>query len=131
MRFALLALLALPFLSSCLEARASPGVAVTVAQAEHGAITAVGPGYPDHKRITCDTTAGGVAIAPTGGETLLSYSCKSAGTVYIGGGSTLSASTGTEYTVGQEFGANVPTPERCISAGSVVISCRFLLAQAP
>jgi hypothetical protein len=131
MRFVLLALLALPFLSSCLEARASPGVAVTVAQAEHGAVTAVGPGYPDHKRITCDTTVGGVEIKPTGNNNILSYSCKSAGTVYIGGGSTLSAASGVEYTVGQEFGANVKVPERCLSAGSVVIQCRFLMAVAP
>jgi len=104
---------------------------VSIAEAAHAGVTAVGPGYPAHKRITCDTTAGGIAISPAEGATVLSYSCKSAGTVFIGGGSTLSALTGVEYTVGQEFGANVRSPERCISAGSVVISCRFLLAQAP
>lgn len=133
MRFLFLAVfsLAVPLLSSCGEAHASPGVAVTVANAAHAGTAALGPGYPDHKRITCDTTVGGVEIKPTGGGSILSYSCKTAGTVYIGGGSTLSSATGVEYTVGQEFGANVRTPERCISAGSVVISCRFLLAQAP
>ena len=128
MRF-LIALVALAVLPSCLEARANP--AVSIAEGAHAGVTAVGPGYPDHKRITCDTTAGGIVIAPTSGGTVLSYSCKSEGTVYVGGGSTLSAATGTEYTVGQEFGANVRSPERCISAGSVVIQCRFLLAQAP
>lgn len=118
-------------LSSCYDAHASPGVAVSVVEATHAGVTAVGPGYPDHKRITCDTTVGGVEIKPTDNNNILSYACKSAGTVYVGGGSTLSASSGTEYTVGQEFGANVRTPERCISAGSVVISCRFLMAVAP
>ncbi len=118
-------------LSSCYDAHASPGVAVSVVEAAHAGITAVGPGYPDHKRITCDTTVGGVEIKPTGNNNLLSYSCKSTGTVYIGAGSTLSAASGEEFTVGQEFGGNVKTPERCISAGSVVIQCRFLMAVAP
>ena len=128
---AFLALALLAFAPACYDAHASPGLAVVAADAVHAGVTAVGPGYPEHKRITCDTTAGGIAIAPTSGNTVLSYACKSAGTVYIGGGSTLSASTGVEYTSGQEFGANVKSPERCISAGSVVISCRFLVAQAP
>jgi hypothetical protein len=125
-----LALASLP-MASCYDARASPGLSVSVLEAAHAGVTAVGPGYPDHKRITCDTTVGGVEIKPTANNNILSYACKTAGTVFIGAGSTLSASTGVEFTAGQEFGANVKSPERCISAGSVVISCRFLMAVAP
>lgn len=90
---------------------------------------AVGPSFPRHARITCDTTAGGVEIKPTGSYNLISYECTAKGDVVVGGGNTLSAATGTEYADGDRFGANVQQPERCITAsGSVVVQCRFLVS---
>ena len=103
-----------------------------VAAVRDGA-TAVGPAFSRHERITCDTTAGGVAIAPSGSHQLISYECTARGAVAIGStsgaGSALTFATGVEFASGDRFGANVQSPERCISAGSVVIECRFLVAQ--
>ena len=104
---------------------------VVVAAAE--SVTAVGPAYPLHARITCDTTAGGVEIKPAGSWNLISYECISRGAIAIGNvsgaGAALTFATGFEIANGDRIGANVKTPERCISAGSVVLECRFLVAQ--
>lgn len=95
--------------------------------------TAVGPAVPVHERITCDTTAGGVQIKPSGSYQLVSYECEAKGAVFIGNvtgaGSALTTSNGVEFADGDRFGANVSEPERCISAGSVVLQCRFLVAR--
>jgi len=105
---------------------------VGVVEAARSGLTAVGPSFPRHERVTCDTTAGGVEIKPTGGLQLVSYECKSAGTVFVGSttgaGSALTTANGVEFASGDRFGGNVQRPERCItSAGSVVLSCRFLV----
>lgn len=107
----------------------SPGAVV---EAVRNGVTSVGPSFPRHERVTCDTTAGGVEIKPSGGFQLVSYECKSAGTVFVGSttgaGGALTAANGVEFASGDRFGANVQRPERCItSAGSVVLSCRFLV----
>lgn len=107
----------------------SPGAVV---DAVRSGVTSVGPSFPRHERITCDTTAGGVEIKPTGGFQLVSYECKSAGTVFVGSttgaGGALTTANGVEYASGDRFGANVQRPERCItSAGLTVLSCRFLV----
>lgn len=107
------------------------GGPVVVAQAVHGGTTTVGPAFPRHERITCDTTAGGVEIKPAGSYQLVSYECEAQGAVFIGSvtgaGSALTTSNGHEMAAGDRFGANVQTPERCISAGSVALHCRFLV----
>ena len=104
-----------------------------VVDAARDGATAVGPAFSRHERITCDTTAGGVAIAPAGSHQLISYECTARGAVAIGStsgaGSALTFATGVEFASGDRFGANVQSPERCISAGSVVLECRFLVAQ--
>lgn len=107
------------------------GPAVVVADAVHSGATAVGPSFPRHERITCDTTAGGVDIRPAGSYQLVSYECTARGAVAIGStlgnSGALTFANGVEYAAGDRFGANVQQPERCISAGSVVIQCRFLV----
>ena len=109
------------------------GPAVVVADAVHGGTTAVGPAIPLHERITCDTTAGGVDIKPAGSYQLVSYECEAKGAVFIGNvtgaGSALTTSNGMEFADGDRFGANVSEPEKCISAGSVDLHCRFLVAR--
>jgi hypothetical protein len=104
-----------------------------VVDAVRSGATAVGPAYPLFGRITCDTTAGGVAIAPTGSHNLVSYECISRGAISIGNvdgvGGALTFANGFVVANGDRFGANVRTPERCISAGSVVLECRFLVAE--
>lgn len=107
----------------------SPGAIV---DAVRSGVTSVGPAFPRHERVTCDTTAGGVEIKPSGAFQLVSYECKSAGTVFVGSttgtGSVLTTANGVEYASGDRFGANVQRPERCIvAAGSTVLSCRFLV----
>ena len=95
--------------------------------------TAVGPAFPRHQQITCDTTAGGVEIKPSGSHQLISYECISRGAIAVGSttgtGSALTLANGFVLANGDRIGANVQTPERCISAGSVVLECRFLVAQ--
>ena len=107
------------------------GPAVVVADAVHGSATAVGPAFPLHGRITCDTTAGGVDIKPAGSWQLVSYECTAKGAVAIGytsgAGAALTFATGVEFADGDRFGANVQRPEKCISEGSVVLQCRFLV----
>ena len=107
------------------------GPAVVAADAWRANATAVGPAFPLHERITCDTTAGGVEIKPTGSWQLVSYECTAKGAVAVGykegDGDALTFANGVEYASGDRFGANVQRPERCISAGSVVIQCRFLV----
>ena len=107
------------------------GPAVVVADAVHGSATAVGPSFPLHARITCDTTAGGVEIKPAGSWQLVSYECTAKGAVSVGytlgDGGALTFANGVEFATGDRFGANVQRAERCISAGSVVIQCRFLV----
>ena len=109
------------------------GPAVVVADAVHGGTTAVGPAIPVHETIDCTSAAGGVQIKPVGSYALVSYECETAGSVFIGNvtgaGSALTAANGRPFTVGESFGANVSEPERCISAGSVALSCRFLVAR--
>lgn len=107
----------------------SPGAVV---EAVRNGVTSVGPSFPRHERVTCDTTAGGVEIKPSGGLQLVSYECKSAGTVFVGSttgaGSALTTANGVEFSSGDRFGANVQRPERCItSSGTTVLSCRFLV----
>lgn len=107
----------------------SPMAAVDAVRA---AATTVGPSFPRHERITCDTTAGGVEIKPAGAFQLVSYECKSAGTVFVGSttgaGNALTTSNGVEFGSGDRFGGNVQRPEKCIvSAGTTVLSCRFLV----
>jgi len=107
------------------------GQTVVVAEAVHGGVTAVGPSFPLHERITCDTTAGGVDIKPSGSWQLVSYECTAKGAVSVGyqegDGDALTFANGVEYADGDRFGANVQRPEKCISEGSVVIQCRFLV----
>lgn len=107
------------------------GGSVVVADAVHASATRVGPAFPRHERITCDTTAGGVEIKPSGSYQLVSYECEAKGVVFIGSvtgsGSALTTSNGMEFADGDRFGANVQTPEKCISAGSVALHCRFLV----
>lgn len=107
------------------------GSPVVVADAVHASGTRVGPSFPRHERITCDTTAGGVEIKPAGSYQLVSYECEAKGAVFIGSvtgaGNALTTSNGHEFADGDRFGANVQTPERCISAGSVALHCRFLV----
>jgi hypothetical protein len=107
------------------------GPAVVVADAVHAGTTTVGPAFPLHERITCDTTAGGVDIKPSGSWQLVSYECEAKGAVFIGyktgSGSALTTSNGMEFEAGDRFGANVQRPEKCISAGSVALHCRFLV----
>lgn len=107
----------------------SPGAIV---EAVRSGVTSVGPAFPRHERVTCDTTAGGVEIKPSGGFQLVSYECKSAGTVFVGSttgaGGALTTANGVEFASGDRFGANVQRPERCITtAGTTVLSCRFLV----
>lgn len=97
-----------------------------IIDAVRSTFTATGPGYPAHRRITCTTTA--QDIAPTGGGTVLSYQCTAKGNVVVGGGSTLTSSSGVEYASGESFGGNFRVPEQCITASSTtVIQCRFLM----
>jgi hypothetical protein len=107
------------------------GPAVVAADAWRANATAVGPSFPRHERITCTTAAGGVEIKPTGSYQMVSYECTARGAVAVGsttgGGTALSFANGVEYASGDRFGANVAAPERCISGGSVVIECRFLV----
>jgi len=95
--------------------------------------TAVGPAFPRHERITCDTTAAGVEIKPAGSHQLVSYECISRGAVAVGSttgaGSALTFANGFVLANGDRIGANVQSPERCISAGSVVLECRFLVTK--
>lgn len=104
-----------------------------VVDAIRSGATAVGPAFPRHERITCDTTAGGVAIAPAGSHQLISYECISRGAVAVGSttgsGSALTFANGFVLASGDRIGANVQSPERCISAGSVVLECRFLVSR--
>lgn len=107
----------------------SPGAVV---EAVRSGVTSVGPSFPRHERVTCDTTAGGVDIKPTGSFQLVSYECKSAGTVFVGSttgaGGALTTANGVEFGSGDRFGGNVQRPEKCIvSAGTTVLSCRFLV----
>ena len=108
----------------------SPGAIV---EAVRNGVTSVGPAFPRHERVTCDTTAGGVEIRPSNsGLQLISYECKSGGTVFVGSvtgaAGALTSANGVQFDSGERFGANVQRPERCItSAGSVVLSCRFLV----
>lgn len=107
----------------------SPGAVV---EAVRSGVTSVGPSFPRHERVTCDTTSGGVEIKPSGSFQLVSYECKSAGTVFVGSttgaGSALTTANGVEFSSGDRFGANVQRPERCIvTAGTTVLSCRFLV----
>jgi hypothetical protein len=39
---------------------------IAAVEAVRGGVTSVGPAFPRHERITCDTTAGGVEIKPSG-----------------------------------------------------------------
>lgn len=108
------------------------GPSVSVVEAVRDAAVKVGPAFPRAERITCDTTAGGIAIQPTGSFNLLSYECTAKGSVVVGSktgaGSVLTTTNGVEYVSGDRFGANVQTPERCITtAGSTVLQCRFLV----
>jgi hypothetical protein len=107
------------------------GPAVVVADAVHGSATAVGPSFPLHGRITCDTTEGGVEIKPAGSWQLVSYECTAKGAVAIGykegDDDALTFANGVEFADGDRFGANVQRPEKCISEGSVVLQCRFLV----
>ena len=105
---------------------------VSVIEAVHDAAVKVGPAFPRAERITCDTTAGGIAIQPTGGFNLISYECTAKGSVTVGSktgaGAVLTTSNGVDYVAGDRFGANVQTPERCITtAGTAVLQCRFLV----
>lgn len=107
---------------------------VSAIQAEQAGAAAVGPAFPVAERITCTTTA--QDIKPSGSHSLVSYQCTAKGNVVVGGptgvGSTLTASTGTEYADAALFGANVKSPEQCITASSTtVIQCRFLVTAAP
>lgn len=108
------------------------GGPIAVAEAVRDVTTRVGPSFPRAERITCDTTAGGIAIQPTGGFQLVSYECTAKGSVTVGGrtgaGGALTTSTGVDYVSGDRFGGNVQQPERCITtAGSTVLHCRFLV----
>lgn len=107
------------------------GSSVVVADTVHAGAARVGPAFPRHERITCDTTAGGVDIKPSGSYQLVSYECEAKGAVFVGSvtgdGSALTTSNGMEFADGDRFGANVQTPEKCISAGSVALHCRFLV----
>ena len=53
-------------------------------EAVRDAAVKVGPAFPRAERITCDTTAGGIAIQPTGGFNLISYECTAKGAVTVG-----------------------------------------------
>lgn len=107
------------------------GGPVIVGQAALAGLTDVGPAFPRHERITCDTTAGGIEIKPSGSYQLVSYECEAKGAVFIGSttgaNAALTTANGVEMADGDRFGANVQRPERCISAGSVVLQCRFLV----
>jgi hypothetical protein len=107
------------------------GSPVVVADTVHANTARVGPAFPRHERITCDTTAGGVDIKPSGSYQLVSYECEAKGAVFVGSvtgdGSALTTSNGMEFADGDRFGSNVQTPEKCISAGSVALHCRFLV----
>lgn len=107
------------------------GSPVVVADAMRAYGTTVGPAFPRHERITCDTTAGGVDIKPSGSYQLVSYECEAKGAVFIGSvtgsGAALTTGNGMEFADGDRFGANVQVPEKCISAGSVALHCRFLV----
>jgi hypothetical protein len=121
--------LALGLLVAGSVAAFSPGAIV---EAVRSGVTSVGPSFPRHERITCDTTAGGVDIKPAGAFQLVSYECKSAGTVFVGSttgaGNALTTANGVEFGSGDRFGGNVQRPEKCIvSAGTTVLSCRFLV----
>jgi hypothetical protein len=124
--------LALGLLVAGSVAAFSPGAIV---EAVRSGVTSVGPSFPRHERVTCDTTAGGVEIRPSGGNLqLVSYECKAGGTVFVGSttgaADALTAANGVQFDSGERFGANVQRAERCItSAGSVVLSCRFLVTQ--
>lgn len=121
------------FIAACLLATAVyasvQGVAIDIAR---GGVAAVGPSYPVHARITCDTD--GEIIRPTGSHQLISYECTAMGAVVIGStngtGTTVTSATGVEFATGARFGANVAAPEICITAsGTAVIQCRFLVSQ--
>ena len=107
------------------------GSPVVVADTVRASATRVGPAFPRHERITCDTTAGGVEIKPAGSYQLVSYECEAKGAVFVGSvtgaGDALTTGNGMEFADGDRFGANVQTPEKCISAGSVALHCRFLV----
>ena len=105
----------------------------TVIEAVRDSAVKVGPAFPRSERITCDTTAGGIAIQPSGGLNMISYECTAKGSVTVGSktgaGSALTTSNGVDYASGDRFGANVQTPERCITtAGTTVLQCRFLVS---
>lgn len=104
-----------------------------VVEAVRSGVTSVGPAFPRHEQVTCSTQTGGVEIKPAGDFNLISYECKSAGSVFVGSttgsGAALTAANGVSFVNGDRFGANVSRPERCItSAGTVVLSCRFLVS---
>lgn len=125
----ILSVIALGLLLAGVSFAFSPG---EVVEAVRTGVTSVGPAFPRHERVTCDTTAGGIEIKPSGAFQLVSYECKSAGTVFVGSttgaGSALTTANGVEYASGDRFGANVQRPERCIvTAGTTVLSCRFLV----
>lgn len=125
----LVSIVALGLFIAGVAAAFSPGAVVEVVRS---GVTSVGPSFPRHERITCDTSAGGVEIRPSGSFQLVSYECKSAGTVFVGSttgaGSALTTANGVEFASGDRFGANVQRPERCIVAsGTTVLSCRFLV----
>lgn len=105
---------------------------VGVIDAVRDAAVKVGPAFPRAERISCDTTAGGIAIQPTGGFNLISYECTAKGNVTVGSktgaGAALTTSNGVDYVAGDRFGSNVQVPERCITtAGTTVLQCRFLV----
>lgn len=109
------------------------GPPISVVEAVRDSAIKVGPAFPRAERITCDTTAGGIAIQPAGGLNLISYECTAKGAVVVGSktgaGAALTTANGVEYASGDRFGANVQTPERCITtAGSTVLQCRFLVS---
>lgn len=98
----------------------------------HQGVTAVGPSFPVHARITCDTD--GESIKPSGRHQIVSYECTAKGNVVVGSvsgaGAAVTTSTGVEFVSGDRFGGNVAQPETCITtAGTTVVQCRFLVSQ--
>lgn len=104
---------------------------VGVVEAARSGVTAVGPSFPRHERISC-VSGSTTEIKPSGGLQLVSYECEAKGAVFVGSttgaGAALTTANGVEFADGDRFGANVQRAEQCItSAGTTVLQCRFMV----
>lgn len=127
-------------MSTLQQARAQASVALQVAQAAHDGATAVGPGEVDSFTIACPAAAGGIAIKPSTGATMVSYTCQNTSTTKVAVGDNDIGDPTDDADAPQYCATNCPSQEWggdvkqefCRSdTGTVTIKCRAMVAAAP